>query len=188
MGYSVNVSIEQRLSHGPSFYTWDGVSQPLYNLTPYMWWPHTDRLHPDWNNETGGNDLWTTMSRAYVGFIHGDDYIAVGRSGGHRTYIGYKLTTLQGNVKGGNYPYDETDFDNYFWRFRLADIANATDPKEPLPYEYGSMQTLVFQDQGRGFAYNSIAHADYVNGTLYLLCFDDGGDIRRPVVYVYEVD
>ena len=102
-------------------------------------------LHPDKNNnETGKNDLWTTISWAVYGFIipNTRTYAVFGSSGGHDAAgTVYKQDNDIGYHCSGPCAYKHDDYYNYYWFYNVDDLVAVKNGKklayEVRPYDYG---------------------------------------------------
>jgi hypothetical protein len=196
MGFSSNIPINLRLSHGPSLFGWSGDTDPStfvetteFNRTrqaiptkKLMAFPLSAPMgEHSTTNGLPASPVWNVLSNAAIGFIHGEDYIALGYTQGLRSGISYKIAKdADGNVilnddgtpreSEGWLTNAPDDFDRYYWKFKMSDILNAESPELPRPYEYGVLDIP-----------HNINGGSYVDGYLYL--FSKTGQ----VVYKYEV-
>jgi len=176
MGSSSRLPINSRLSIGPSLFIWNA---PTYGEAPPVGRKfHTKRiidysihepLHADLYNTSKKNNLWTELSYAATGFFapSTNDYIVIGRSGGHESGIGYKIRQSNGNLCGGPCAYQSNDYYNYYWIYKNDDILAShrgdISPSELVPYAYGKLPNLLNNSAIIGGDYNSSS------STLYLL-------------------
>ena len=77
---------------------------------------------PDQYNKSLKNNLWTELSAAHYGFIipNTSSYLVIGKSGGHNSGIGYKITQDNGRECGGPCSVKAGDSYNYFWFFSFV--------------------------------------------------------------------
>lgn len=166
---------------------------PLANLL-YDKSAYPGKIYPDdiLRNDNGKNQLWTFLSGAGYGFIipGTSTYMTIGRSGGHKTGVGYKIKQDDGRLCGGYCAVSADDYSSYYW---LWDVNELLKVKSGLiksydvrPYDYGEFPTPFKDkramvsggayDQDSGLLYLSIPGADKLNKYL-----------RPPVVLVYEI-
>ena len=102
-------------------------------------------LHPDINNKTGSNKVWTEVSEAKYGFIvpGTSTYAIFGINGGIDSGIGYKATRTDGSVCPGPCAFDPSDNYNFFWFYDVFDFLAVRrgdmQPYEVKPYLYGKL-------------------------------------------------
>ena len=192
MGYASNIPINQRLSHGPSLFGWSGdpdseelvlakstdgktdLSVPTKRLMDFPLSDPMGQHNRTWPEPA--SPLWNVLSHVSIAFIHGDDYIAIGRTAGLRSGIGYKeIRDAEGNLirkskLDGWLTGEEDDSYAYYWKFKMRDILDAASPELPRPYEYGILD-IPFVVHG----------GSYVDGILYLF------DKKLQTVYKYQV-
>lgn len=137
------------------------------------------------------NDMWTEVSRAYYGqIIPGTrTYLTLGRIGGTRSGIAYKIFPINGGPQpsSGEYPFDATDWDSMIWLFDVDDLVahknGLTESYDAQPYVYGTFDSPM----GKG----GIQGADYdeINNRLYISFNgdDEQGFESIPWVAVYEI-
>lgn len=151
-GFANNLPIDSRHSIGPSLFIWEPLSpnrlveaDKTIHTTPLIDFSLQNRLHQDSYNKKGENDLWTEVSHALLGFVPlgTSDYLIVGRSGGHKSGIGYKITQDNGKVCAGPCAYRHDDYYNYFWRYDLKDVGAVREgsaaPHSVRPVEWGEL-------------------------------------------------
>jgi len=151
-GFASNLPINSRSSIGPSAFgvKMDSLlgasSGSQIEAFPLIDYSIENPLAKDLYNESGGNDLWTEVSKANIGFIvpGSDTYAVFGSSGGHRSGIGYKITQDSGRLCGGPCPYEASDIYNYYWLYDVKDMQRVANgqirPHEVRPYEYGAIE------------------------------------------------
>lgn len=175
MGYANNIPINGRLSLGPSLYVWDGKALEPVQTVAKMVYPLGNILDEKGTTAEPASPLWNELSSAAVGFIHGDDYIVIGKTEGLRSGIGYKV-----RGKGGYASREPDDGYNYFWRYRIQDILDAENPWDPRPYAYGEFAHIGKQMSG----------ANYYDGHIYVMSLDDNTQSqyeKQPVIYKYRI-
>lgn len=197
-GFASNLPIDGRSSMGPSLFLWDPAA-PMNSSRAHGDVPSTalldyslaHPLHPDMRNDSLTNDLWTGISRAVHGFFTPgkSHYLVVGRSGGHSSGLGYKITRENGQKCQGLCPVDYRDTDNYYWLYDVEDLlsvhAGAARPYDPLPSTYGTWPVSALGKEVAGADFNAST------GLLYLLI--NGADSTQnrhesqPVILVYEL-
>ena len=214
-GNGGGLTINSRLSIGPSLYTFDTgefaksdrgfiknkewLSYKLDNALSTSLYEHNDQWGRwDAFNETGkrsnfktSNDLWTDSSAAWFGFIvpNTRTYAVFGLSGMHKSGGGYKATQIDGNKCGGPCPLDPADSYSYYWLYDMADIVKGRAGKDAVPYEYGEFDN-TFLDHGKGntVGYPNAGAFDASTNRL-MLSFKSVGDASgggSPVIKVYD--
>ncbi|MCF7980459.1 MAG: hypothetical protein K9K86_00640 [Pseudomonadales bacterium] len=200
-GYASNIPINSRLSIGPTLFVWNpsqfdllGSNQKI-PATALINYSLSYPLHNDGYNKSGGNDLWTELSQAHIGFIPpgSQDYLVIGTSSGHESGIGYKIKQDNGRVCGGPCAYDHDDAYNYFWRYDLKDTAavreGTASPSSLVPVEYGVLP--VFNGRVRGAPLIIGAAFSQESSRLYLLFGSADGTQseweRQPILLVYSI-
>ncbi|AFP31125.1 hypothetical protein [Marinobacter sp. BSs20148] len=202
-GYASNFAINGRNSMGPSAFGTNidavmsvssGEEIPTHPLIDYS---INNPLTQDLYNKNGENNLWTEVSKAYIGFIvpGSNTYAVFGTSGGHNSGIGYKITQDNGFLCGGPCPFKASDIYNYYWLYNVNDMADVALGKIPAyqakPYEYGEMQ-LPFQNQSDipkliiGASYNPVN-----NKLFFLLNSADNLQSKyesAPLLLAYTID
>jgi hypothetical protein len=209
-GSQPNASIISRRSVGPSAYIIspeENIVQqeqgrvpaeglldfPLSNLL-YEKSAYPGKIYPDdiLRNENGKNNLWTFLSGAGYGFIipGTSTYMTIGRSGGHKTGVGYKIKQDDGRLCGGYCAFSATDYASYYWLWDVNQLLKVKSglikPYDVRPYDYGEFPT-PFKDKRAmvsGGAY------DHKSGMLYLSI--PGADklnkyLRPPVILAYKL-
>ncbi|WP_199457433.1 MULTISPECIES: hypothetical protein [unclassified Marinobacter] len=182
-GFASNYPINARNSMGPSAFAVE--IQNVLNASagdrissrPLLDYPVDNPLVFDHYNEKGGNDLWTEVSKANIGFIvpGTNTYAVFGSSGGHDSGVGYKITQETGYECGGACPYDSRDVYNYYWLYNLEDLSQVVSgslaPHSIKPYDYGKF-TIPFENIG--YKTNLIVGANFnrSEGKLYFLLGD----------------
>jgi hypothetical protein len=149
-GYASNVSINSRLSIGPTAFLFHpftaltgDVDKGFLPTTPLLDFSLKHPLHSDRYNDSGENDLWTEVSEGIYGFIIPDTntYFVIGNSGGHKGGIGYKVTQDNGKVCGGPCSKIAKDNYNYYWLWKVDELNKTKNdgraPYSHKPYEYG---------------------------------------------------
>lgn len=199
LGSSSQLPINSRLSIGPTLFLWDAPTSfeipPIgreINTIPIIDYSLANPLHTDQYNESGENDLWTELSYAAVAFFapQSNDYIVIGRSGGHESGIGYKIVQDNGNVCGGPCAFRHDDYYNYFWVYKKEDIVASFNgeisPHSLIPYAYGKLPNIIDN--------HAILGGDYIeaSSTLYLLIGSadtlQSNYEPQPVIVTYKVN
>jgi hypothetical protein len=151
-------------------------------------------LHTDLSNDSGGNDLWTHLSRATYGLVVPGTrtYATFGYSGGHESGVCYKCTQNNGNLCGGYCAPDAGDYYQYYWLWDVYDLVSVKNGEmnsyDVRPYGCGEFatpfETSEHQIGGGTF--------DPASGLLYLTVQradrDQGTYANPPVVIVYSFD
>lgn len=201
-GFGNGRPINGRLSIGPSAYVLQssallaatGAGDPI-TAKAMQSYSLANPLHPDMNNRSGENELWTELSAPTVGVVVSGTrtYMVLGRSGGHVSGIGYKLTRDNGSQCGGFCAFDPADYANYFWLFDLRDWLAVQQgviaAHEVRPYAYGAME-LPFQTR---LPVNAVGGASYDadSGTLWLTIRGADNEAGRysnpPVVAAFKL-
>lgn len=192
---------------------WSNLPEPVNNWNYSGGHKFTDPNCPSWlidattpANENWkqecvlNNDLWTEVSRAHYGVIIPGTrtYLTVGRIGGIRAGIAYKIFPINGGPQpsSGEHPFDATDRDNYIWLFDVQDLIDhkngLTESYDAMPYDYGVLPVLPFQDLNEDGRTQSIASADYdpLTNRLYIVLekADPFSSFEaQPIVVVYEI-
>lgn len=158
-GFASNLPINSRNSMGPSAFAVDSSfvtrkeAGKEIQTTTLLDFSIENPLHPDLYNETGENQLWTEISKAYVGFIVPGTrtYAVFGSSAGHQFGIGYKIQQDDGNVCGGACERVVSDRYNYYWLWdvdKLLAVKNGDlEPHALRPYNHGVLN-LPFDGTG----------------------------------------
>ncbi|WP_158769081.1 hypothetical protein [Paraglaciecola sp. L1A13] len=154
VGNASTLAINSRLSIGPSAFTahfWGVLNSEeksgLILTTDLMDFSIKHPIVEDQYNESLKNKLWTELSAAHYGFIipGTSSYFVIGKSGGHNSGIGYKITQSNGRKCGGPCSKEAGDSYNYFWLFDVADFltvkSGTKKPYQILPYQYGFFDT-----------------------------------------------
>jgi hypothetical protein len=133
--------------------------------------------------------IWGPLSKAMHGFIvPGTRYfLALGSNGGVHSGIGYKITQDDGNICGGQCPYEAGDIYNYFWLFNIDDMRSAENPWDVRPVSYGKW-SHPYDNGGRNRVLG--ATFDDTTSTLYLSVKDAarvGQYDRPPMIIAYEL-
>lgn len=95
------------------------------------------------SNFDGKNDLWTSISGAAYGFIipGTSTYLTVGRSGGHKSGVGYKIVQDDGRLCGGSCAYSASDYSSYYWLWDVKELVKVKlglrNSFDVRPYAYG---------------------------------------------------
>ena len=198
-GYASNVSINSRLSIGPTaflFYPFTAltgdVNKGFLPTTPLLDFSLKHPLHPDRYNDSGENDLWTEVSEGIYGFIipRSNSYLVLGNSGGHKGGIGYKAKQDNGNVCGGPCSKKAKDNYNYFWLWKANELNKTKEdgmaPYAHKPYEYG-----YFDKSSKHW---KIIGADFHSKTNRLFVLYAHRDYKQskyenaPLMLVYKLD
>jgi hypothetical protein len=196
VGWASNYSITSRYSQGPSLYLFnpqdatDAVVTVNKQVptTPLMVFP----FEPGKELVEGGAEykmeispVWGPVSKAKYGFIvPGTElFMAVGKSGGIHSGMGYKITQTNGNVCGGQCTYDADDNYNYFWLFDINQILDADEPWLVQPVSYGKWSHPY--DNGGSHQVLGATYND-TTSTLYLSLSNAGriGEYDRPPLIV----
>lgn len=165
------------------------LSKLLYDKSLY-----SGKIYPDniLRNADGKNQLWTFLSGAGYGFIipGTSTYMTIGRSGGHKTGVGYKIKQDDGRLCGGYCAFSATDYSSYYWLWDVNQLLKVKSglikPYDVRPYGYGEFPTPFKDkramvsggayDEEKGMLYLSLPGADKLNKYL-----------RPPVILVYKV-
>jgi hypothetical protein len=198
VGNASGLPINSRLSIGPSAFTahfWGVLNRDeksgLILTTDLMDFSLKHPIVADQYNESRKNDLWTELSSASYGFIipGTSSYLVIGRSGGHDSGIGYKITQDNGRLCGGPCPVSAKDSYNYFWLFDVADFlsvkAGEKQPYQIKPYQYGVFDT--------SHTNSGIIGADYrADGNLLYVAYANADKSQSqyeatPIIRVYKI-
>ncbi|GGZ65684.1 hypothetical protein [Paraglaciecola chathamensis] len=198
VGNASALPINSRLSIGPTAFTahFFGVlnseeKSGLILTDSLMDFSLKHPIVPDQYNKSLKNNLWTELSAAHYGFIipNTSSYLVIGKSGGHNSGIGYKITQDNGRECGGPCSVKAGDSYNYFWLFDVADFVSVKSgkkqPYQPQPYQFGFFDTVN--------THPYIIGADYSNKTELLYVVYSGEDKYQsqyeaaPVVRVYKI-
>jgi len=225
-GNGNGMSISARLSIGPSLYTtsasdfagssgvissteWQsytvlhnladstyGQQSPVYNGS-YNPWDAYNNVGLN-SNFTVTNGLWTLGSNAFGGFIIPGTrtFVVIGYQYMNTSGGFYKETQDDGYLCPGPCAREAGDAIPYYWLFDLADTITATNPYDPVPYEYGAIPLHYTDYPGlgnytppwtgyviRGVSYDEVAEKLYISiadGTT-------GTGPGYPVVEVYSL-
>lgn len=200
VGNASTLAINSRLSIGPSAFTahfWGVLNSNeksgLILTTDLMDFSLKHPIVEDQYNKSLKNDIWTELSTAYYGFIipGTSSYLVIGKSGGHNSGIGYKITQDEGKGRkcGGPCSLKAGDSYNYFWLFDVDDFLSVkTGKKQPyqiLPYQYGSFDTSNTNPYIIGADYN-------IEKKLLYVVFAKEDKIQSvyeaaPVIRVYKI-
>lgn len=197
-GYASNVSINSRLSIGPTAFLFspftafiNEVNKGFMSTTPLLDYSLKHPLNADRYNDSGNNDVWTEVSEARYGFIvpGTDSYFVIGNSGGHKSGIGYKITQDNGRLCGGPCSKKASDNYNYYWVWDVNELYKSKNsgklPWTHKPYEYG-----FFDTKRRSW---KIIGADFDETTsrLYVLYayqdYEQSKYEKAPLMYVYQM-
>lgn len=199
-GASSGIPIVSRTSVGPSAFAFDpadlrpgadpGASVPTRALLDY---DLTRPLHDDLSNASGGNDLWTHLSRAVFGFVVPGTrtYLVVGHSGGHGARgVCYKCVPDGGDAPCGGYcARDPDDAGPFFWAYDVEELVAAGSGERPpygaRPYAYGPFTPPFPAREIGGGAYDADTGLLYL--TLQRADRTQGPYANPPIVAVYEV-
>lgn len=139
------------------------------------------------------NDLWTEVARAFYGFIVPGTrtYLALGRMGGIRHGMGYKITPVGARSPcSGECPHIQTDWDSYIWLYKVDDLIAHRNGEmtsyESRPYEYSAFKQPFDDADGDG-RITTIGGADYDPETNRLYILNKSAGERVPVMLVYEI-
>lgn len=143
--------INSRLSIGPSAYGTNirkiinaDLTSKIINTIPFQYYTLSNPLVADLNNSNLENLLLTHLSEPVYGFIIPGTrtYMTFGRTGGHKSGVGYKLKIKELDYCPGFCPNDPNDLDNYYWLWDINDwlkvIKNEKSPHDIRPYAFGS--------------------------------------------------
>jgi hypothetical protein len=198
-GYASNPSINSRLSIGPTAFTFypfsilDSETKTGFIPTEaLMDFSLKTPLNADRYNDSRKNNIWTEVSAAVYGFIipGTQTYFVIGRSGGHKSGIGYKATQDNGNLCSGPCSKKHKDNYNYYWMWSVNDLEQVRQeqrlPHEPKPYEYG-----YFDKARKSWR---IIGADYDKESGYVYVLYESKDRKQskyeaaPLMLVYKVN
>ncbi len=199
-GHASGIPIIGRTSVGPSAFAFDpfqvaGTSNVPSSLptTRLMDFSLAHPLHPDLDNNTRANDIWTHLSRAVYGFIVPGTrtYMTLGYSGGHQSGVCYKCTQTDGTLCDGYCAPDANDYDQFYWLWDVNDMVEVRegrlDAHAVRPYAYGPLPTPL---QGATPAING-ATVDFNDGILYLALREadtaQGEFNNPPVILAYAL-
>lgn len=154
-------SIISRLSIGPSAHVINLRREILYGPTgiaetetllefPFQHFLRDKKVYPTsksiesiLTNEDLKNKLWTSLSGAAYGvMIPGTrTYLTVGKSAGHESGIGYKITQDTGRQCSGPCPRVASDQYSFYWLWDMVDLLKVKLGVEKAynvrPYDYG---------------------------------------------------
>ena len=197
VGSASNLPINSRSSIGPTFFTW--TPPTLKKLPPLgkqigtktkLNYSLDNPIVDDQYNETRKNHLWTELSSAETGFISPDlkSYIVIGKSGGHYSGIGYKITQDNGNVCGGPCAYEHSDYYNYYWIYDVNDIIAVHNgdvlPHQITPSSYGELPTFGARHTVIGADYNPVSERLYL--TLASIDTSQSDYEKNPIIVGYQ--
>jgi len=203
-GYASNLPINSRNSMGPSAFLVNSnhvvsaISGEMINTTPVLDYSIDYPLHEDHYNKTGENNLWTEISKAYIGFIvpGTKTYAVFGFSAGHNSGIGYKITQDTGFQCGGACSKVASDRYNYYWLWNVDDLIEVKNgnkmPYDLMPYEYGRI-VLPFEGSDSQNGPHTLigAHYSYDEQKLFLMLgFADNSQGQYeplPVLLAYDL-
>jgi hypothetical protein len=200
-GSSSGMPIISRLSVGPSAFVFDpqdvvDASTPGESVaaTTLLDYDLENPLHDDLMNETGGNDIWTHLSRAVYGFIvpGTHSYVTLGHSGGHaETGVCYKCTPIGETADCGGYcSVDPDDYDTFYWFYDVEDLEAVREgdlqPWEVRPYAYGPFTPPFPTTELGGGAYDADSGLLYI--TLQRADTEQGTYANPPVIAVYRIN
>ena len=205
VGYASNIPINTRLSHGPSAYPTDldnaiaKFPNKFIPGKPFIDYPLENMLHPDINNESKANKLWTEISAAYYGFIVPGTatYAVIGISGGTESGIGYKATRIDGSVCPGPCAYDPSDNYNFIWLYDVFDMFAVKKgklfPHEVKPYSFSRLnipfQFNHYKDKRQFMPINGASYNTQEN-RLYISIAGAGQTSKfnaLPVIIAYDI-
>jgi len=201
-GFSSGAPIIGRLSVGPSAFVVDLESvvaedrEATIQTKELLGFSLDQPLNTDLLNETGQNNLWTHLSQARYGFIvpGSRTYMTIGRSGGHQSGIGYKVTQSDGNLCGGHCSIGAQDNYNYYWLWDLDDLLSASmgsaTPDSIRPYEFGQLD-LPFQADSELKPVGGASY-DAVRGLLYISLLRANTELGEynnpPIIVAYKIN
>jgi len=204
-GHASNLPINSRSSMGPSAFLVKENDLLSANSGDYidskelLGFSINKPLHPDFENETMQNDLWTELSQTAYGFIvpGTSTYLTIGQTGGVHSGIGYKITQESGYQCGGFCSYDFKDYSNYVWLWDINDLIEVSkglmDPANIRPYYWGKIDVPFQQsDDGSYAEHRIIGGSSTQTGKLYLV-IDSADSLQsqyedQPVVLVYDLN
>ncbi|RJG42342.1 hypothetical protein [Motilimonas pumila] len=202
-GYASNLAINSRSSIGPTAFLmnlqdWHSTDTDKIPTEALMDFGLRHQIHPERYNESGDNNLWTELSEAHHGFIVPGTYtyMVIGRSGGHHSGLGYKITQNNGHTCGGPCAYDSRDYYNYYWLFDMKDMIavqqGVKQAYEIRPYDYGLLDTPYKNLQMAPEKVNLISGANYDAASNQLFVVLKGaGQLGHydnpPVILVYQI-
>lgn len=203
-GHASNLPINSRNSMGPSAFLLDehellaAKNNELVATTKLLDFSINNLLHPDVNNESLTNNLWTELSYAYFGFIipGTSTYLTIGQSGGHKSGIGYKITQPNGYNCGGFCAYDHKDYYNYYWLWDANDLIKSFEgdqsPSQIRPYEFSQID-FPHQDPGsEGYASSRVIGADFTRDGRLFIVLENADTLQseyenQPIILVYQL-
>lgn len=191
MGNASNYPIARRHSIGPSMYIVNSndvvTTDPKGTIPalPVIDYPLKTPLHPDQYNESGTNDLWTVVSKAFTGFLHVKSrrYMVVGSSGGHHSGLGYKIDQDNGKRCPGPCAKVHTDYQNYFWQYQMDAALSAPLPSVIEPVAYGELPLFTHGELIYGAYYQPEKQRLY----LLLRDADTTQKTALPLLLVYHL-
>jgi hypothetical protein len=201
-GYASNISINGRLSIGPTLFTGDTVdlinskSGETIETNALIDFGMYNKLHPDLSNDSLNNDLWTELSEAYYGFIvpGSRTYFTIGNSGGHSSGIGYKITQPNGYSCGGFCAKDHRDYYNHIWLWDMNDVERSFKGEiaahEIRPYRWEKIK-VPFQERSDNAPSLIIGATTTRSGLLYIVLDQADGLQSKystlPIILVYDL-
>ena len=211
LGNMTGAAINSRLSLGPTAFVFNPaetiladdpgpveskrlMSFPLPNML-YDRGIYGDNIDFEFvlRNEDLRNKLWTNISGASYGFIIPGTrtYMTIGRSGGHESGVGYKITQDNGHTCGGPCPYLAGDAHSYYWlwdvNYFIRVQSGEIQPHDIRPYDYGVFDTGLQEIAGRisGGHFDPTSNRLFVSYALAdnLLTYP-----RTPLFLVYDIN
>ncbi len=157
----------------------------LYDKSKYE--DNADRDQILYNTDKN-NDLWTYVSGAGYGFIMPgtSTYVTIGRSGGHESGMGYKITQDDGRVCGGPCPYANDDYASFYWLWDVNDLVKVKlgfeEAHNLRPYSYGEFPLpMEFHQLGiNGGAFDAETNLLYISIPMG----DTVGTYSRPPLFL----
>ena len=203
-GFASNIPINSRLSIGPSAFSFDIIdllkTEPGdVKTTPLLDFSLDHPLSDDLYNKALSNFLWVELSSAIYGFIvpNTSTYAVFGKSGGHKSGIGYKITQDDGQLCPGPCSKEAKDNVNYYWLFDVNELIKVKQDKEPpympRPYEYGVLYSSFennFNMDTPNSKLISGATFDFNNHILYIMVSGVKRSTRyenTPIVLAYKI-
>jgi len=207
-GNQSGASINSRLSLGPTafaVYPYTDIFRKKNGAvatTPVLDFPIKNMLHNKANysmpkdikkaltNKDLKNNLWTNISGASVGFVVPGTrtYVTIGKSGGHKSGVGYKIRQDNGQLCGGPCPNNHEDIYSYYWLWDMTDLLKVNydllAPHDVRPYSFGEFDIPIDID-----ARVSGGSYDHSSKRLYL-SFKSGDTIpkyaRPPIILTFK--
>ena len=199
-GASSGIPIISRTSVGPSAFAFDprslagqGALDTPVPTRPLLEYDLATPLHDDLSNTSGGNRLWTHLSRAIYGFIVPGTrtYLTLGQSGGHGPEgVCYKCVPLGSDAACGGYcARDPADYGLYYWAYDASDLEAAAGgergPETIRPYASGPFPAPFATSELGGGAFDAAAGLLYL--TMQRADRGQGPYANPPVVVVFGI-